>query len=291
MSSAVPRVFATPELLECILIYLPLESLLQAQLTSRSFNALIRTSPTLSQLLFLHPNPPSAAWHLNPLLRQHFPPFFFIGDFDLCTGTTISSFRFMKWTHNASSRSAFLRKEASWRNMLVVQPPPAILLVSRGTYHVNPETGSYRMYDATYEEPGEEVANVPFERGVTMGMIYDIVLSFLGKDPEGAFSLAFESIAEGVRIVLRLYSVVSCDIDEHDEEDWELYESEGRQVGVDDLEWRQVERDCLDDELRLSEMYNSWGRSLTKEKGGMLEQDFWKQAHRARIQEFLSRRD
>lgn len=94
MSSATSLVFSTPELLESILSYLPLPSLLQAQRLSRSINVLIRTSPTLQQCLFQKPSKSTPNWHLNPLLRQHFPPFFFIPQ-DLWTGTTASSLQFM----------------------------------------------------------------------------------------------------------------------------------------------------------------------------------------------------
>lgn len=167
--------------------------------------------------------------------------------------------------------------------MLVIQPPPTTLLVSQGTYHVDAETGSYREYDGTYDKEGEKVATVAFEKGVTMGKIYDIVLSFLKKDEGGVFSLGFDARDDGVRIVMRLYSVISGEGELAEE----LYESEGREIGVEDLEWRPVRQDRLDDEHKLSELFETWGSDLTKEKGGTREQDWWRKAHQARIREFM----
>jgi hypothetical protein len=57
MTSAIERVFATPELLEAILIQLtPTNQLLRAQLISRLFHTTITTSPKIQQLLFFRPN-------------------------------------------------------------------------------------------------------------------------------------------------------------------------------------------------------------------------------------------
>lgn len=287
MSSATSRVLATHELLESILIHLPLKGLLQAQLISRHFNSVIRTSPRLRQLLFQWPEQPNPEWRLHPLLSHHFLPFFFIDNYGLSAGVDRYFSKYMKWTENGSTRSAFLRKEASWRNMFVAQPPPSSLLVSRGTYYVDPETGSYREYDATYEEPGEDVSHVSSENGVTMGVIYDLVLSFMTKEERGGvFNTAFESRDDGVRMALRLYRVVECIIDE---DGGVLYESEGREVGVDDLEWKQVRQDRLDDEHRLSEMYETWGCDLTLEKGGVSEVEWNKGALAAMHREWMER--
>lgn len=81
--SVAHRVLDCPELLELILLQLPIRSLLHAQRICRSFRDAIRSSPTLQQALFFQPlprlptdSPATQDQVLNPLLVENFRPFF-----------------------------------------------------------------------------------------------------------------------------------------------------------------------------------------------------------------------
>lgn len=274
MFSAVALVFSTPELIEIVLGHLPLPSLLQAQLISRPIHGVIRTSPTLQQLLFLRPSPPSAEWHLNPLLRRHFQPFFVIS-YNSSSGADGAMYQIMEWARNQTSRSAFLHKEANWRKMLIVQPPSTTLLVSRDTRLEPPENCDTEISDTVTDAAREKVANMVFEHGITMGKVYDIVHSFLMKQPGGVFSLAFDSRDDNVRMTLRLYTKVAFDPADSRLHNRGLYRSEGMEVEMNDLDWTIVKNDWLDDERKVDQMFQSWGKDLTEQKGGMTDQEWW----------------
>jgi hypothetical protein len=160
MASACECVMSTPELLETVFIQLnSLSALLHAQLVSRHFHTVIASSPKLQQKLFFRPSAnreDSQQWTLNPLLRQHFVPFFLTRSMP-----DYASFKLMDWVK--SKPEAFLRADASWRQMLIVQPPPAEVTVVRLSEGQGGEC--------------EEQAIVPFHDrlcgGLTMGIIYD----------------------------------------------------------------------------------------------------------------------
>lgn len=118
-----------PELLETILLNPPIKDLLLAQRINKTFQAAILSSPKLQQALFLKPLagsllqygvPPRAPqlWLESPEDPMHHVvhgnPFFhrFYGN----------SF-FMKSTPAGFDMDAIQRPEASWRRMLVTQPP------------------------------------------------------------------------------------------------------------------------------------------------------------------------
>ncbi|KAJ5171955.1 hypothetical protein N7492_004548 [Penicillium capsulatum] len=110
-----------PELLELILLHLDLRTLLTtAQSTCRAWTSLIRNSPRIQQALFF-----ASANHrekvYNPLLAEKFSPFFPNdspgSEYPLFTFTACDMFK------TPDQTNAFMRKEASWRRMLVQQPP------------------------------------------------------------------------------------------------------------------------------------------------------------------------
>jgi hypothetical protein len=171
MSTAQDLVLATPELLEAILSHLPPHALLFAQLISRSFHTAVTTSPTLQRLLFLRAAPLDAphTWTLNPLLRDLFTPFFVFG---LSAYGTVqqdhSSIRLMKCFATKGSNDVFLSKDATWRSMLVLQPPPKVLKVTRFVHAQARDIA----WDTTLD-CGKSLAG-----GVTMGVVYDIAESY-----------------------------------------------------------------------------------------------------------------
>ncbi|KAH8886535.1 hypothetical protein GQ53DRAFT_750550 [Thozetella sp. PMI_491] len=125
-------VMATPELLECVLLRLDLRTLLTAaQRVCRAWHSLIMTSPSLQKALFFSPVGPAAcdasgdykqvAYQPNPLLQTTFPSWFpRQSDGDVSDGKP-------PWIKTESTLKVFLRPEASWRRMLVRQPPPCKL--------------------------------------------------------------------------------------------------------------------------------------------------------------------
>ncbi|KAL1640921.1 hypothetical protein SLS58_006537 [Diplodia intermedia] len=176
------KVLQTTELLVLILAALPIKDLLLAQRVCRRFAALIQTSPALQQALFFRPLPASATrtpaaapaaplrsypsgllvtetWERNPLLASAFAPWF-----DRQAPGSVYSPPFyhpcaFETLPLNDSRDAYLRPEASWRRMLVTQPPAPALGLAQYTHGPNGDS----LADATLAMPG----------GVTMGVLYD----------------------------------------------------------------------------------------------------------------------
>ncbi|KAJ6538514.1 hypothetical protein DFH09DRAFT_1283342 [Mycena vulgaris] len=127
MSTAKIVVISTPELLELVLSNLPMRDLLvTAPLVSKTWQT-ITLSPTLQRALFFQPDP-SAEPVQNPLLVEMFPPFFTLeGDSHWSWPGEASSIMSMPWF---KAPDAFKWKEASWRRMLVMQPPAQKMTVT-----------------------------------------------------------------------------------------------------------------------------------------------------------------
>lgn len=149
------KVLTTPELLEIILLHLDTRTLLvSAQRVCQTWTVHIQTSPTIQQALFFRPaapNPKSEKAKLhghaepdqesingdeflcsqpiyNPLLVQAFPPFFplvYEGDLTEYEKRKKSHFSFkpLDMLSSSQKKNAYMRKEASWRKMLLCQPP------------------------------------------------------------------------------------------------------------------------------------------------------------------------
>src|SRR5450756_2373718 len=77
---ALAMVFATPELFEAVLGWLPLRDILTAQSVNHCWHDMINNSPTLQQMLFFRPIPDHICKNqqpqLNPLLASLFPALF-----------------------------------------------------------------------------------------------------------------------------------------------------------------------------------------------------------------------
>jgi hypothetical protein len=161
------QVFATPELHEAILLNLPLRHLLvHAQLVSRSWHSLISSSPVLQQSLFFRPSikEPQEPSRLNPLLCEAFPPWF--KNLSLSAAQSYGlfhpkCFEDLDWNSNDNKKVAYAREDASWRRMLVVQPPVRTLQMIRRWSGRNPDT---------YYE-----CRLQCEEGLSMGLLYDII--------------------------------------------------------------------------------------------------------------------
>jgi hypothetical protein len=123
--AATKKGLATPEILEMILIQVDIRTLLtSAQRVCHSWFDVISKSPLIQKGLFFTPVNDSE-WVLgekilNPLLIEAFPSIFPTKDrlyssrLDVCD---------LPMTQDALTMDQFIRKDASWRKMLVQQPP------------------------------------------------------------------------------------------------------------------------------------------------------------------------
>lgn len=140
MSSRPAQVFAIPELLENILIYLPMRDLLLAQSISRTFHTAIHNIPSLQEKLFFRARRVRAGDNdkirdVNPMLHPDHAPWFNATLYvahgpgqsvvSLKASEDNCLIRLEDRPDNSNKRlQSFLRKEASWRRMLPTQPPP-----------------------------------------------------------------------------------------------------------------------------------------------------------------------
>ncbi|CAG7964072.1 unnamed protein product [Penicillium nalgiovense] len=129
----------TPEILEMILAGTDMRTLLtSAQRVCRNWASLIRNSRSIQKTLFFIPIKDSE-WGIgqkipNPLLTETFASFF-------PTKNRPDSYQFdfsdLVMTRDASTLAQFIRADASWRKMLVQQPPISKI----GLFHISHEIG------------------------------------------------------------------------------------------------------------------------------------------------------
>jgi hypothetical protein len=206
MTSARTRVFETLELFEAILVQLPPRDLLLAQRISRGFQSVIQSSPKLQQSLFFRPESfeDPKIWRLNPLLRDLFFPWFVTAEYRWnLPGYDI--FQLLDWNRDAKTKEAFLHPNASWRRMLLIQPPPKDLAIVSWAHGQGGDSASK--------------ATIPFadreSRGVTMDVLYDIPLEFLSTHTVSNFGMGItESDGVAPNLTLYLMFVEQCCGDE-----------------------------------------------------------------------------
>ncbi|KAJ7093292.1 hypothetical protein B0H15DRAFT_831926 [Mycena belliarum] len=182
-TAARDTVLATPELLALVLARLPMRDLLlRAPLVCKTWHA-TTLSPDLQRALFFAPDPrplsdstsDSASESSssepppvrNPLLAELFPPFFVPRPptrFDWPAARALTALP------AASAPAAFARPDASWRRMLVAQPPPRAVYVVQKCQR-----------DERYSEVAMRVALL---RGLElrMGALYDLAARLANRD-------------------------------------------------------------------------------------------------------------
>ncbi|KAI1368202.1 hypothetical protein F5Y08DRAFT_10842 [Xylaria arbuscula] len=174
MTSNCDAVLQTPELLQEILLHLDMRTLLtSAQLVNRQWHELITTSPVLQQALYFEPIASSSdPATQNPLLSELFPYWF--REESRCEGSETpgpaligrEEFSGLPMARK-SRRHAFMYPRASWRRMLVRQPP--VLKLGRWTTAHGQWGDSHEM----------EIDEVP--EGLRMGRFYDLAQNWVGK--------------------------------------------------------------------------------------------------------------
>ncbi|KAI0554521.1 hypothetical protein F4679DRAFT_579544 [Xylaria curta] len=175
MASSCYAVLQTAELLQEILLQLDMRTLLTvAQLVSRQWHALITSSPPLQRALYLKPIVQSSSpATLNPLLVDAFPLWFQLAD----EVNTKRSKMIRKEDFDSlpmaqeSRRPAFMHPSASWRHMLVQQPPSLRL----GYWTL---THSMRGYF-------QDLQIREFPDGLQMGSLYDLSQHWACQDDAG----------------------------------------------------------------------------------------------------------
>ena len=262
MSSAQARVFNTPELLEAILSQLPPHDLLLAQRISRPFQAAITSSPTLQQLLFIRAAPVKdpKEWSLNPLLRDLFAPFFVVPAPNARAASTFTSLQRNEGCCTSEEMNALLRKEASWRRLLLLQPPVRVL----GVTQLEQTRGGNVAYDARFSFEGHPAG------GVTMGVVYDITESFT-RSRGGGFGLSVLEADDELQVTLYLLNVAQCTMG------YVAYTTGPRSEGAETAFW-SLELEEREDESAEMSFDSTWTTDLSVERGGVdvVEFESWK---------------
>ncbi|KAI1345011.1 hypothetical protein F5Y15DRAFT_410694 [Xylariaceae sp. FL0016] len=182
--SSLEEVLGTTELLEAILLQLDLPTLLVSALrVSHYFNDVISQSIAIQQALFFAPSPRVSTQGppiLNPLLLKPFTLWFHPSGHNALKnrGYSVHSFKDMEIWKQTPKAEPFMRRGASWRRMLVQQPPLTYLpMLSRG-FAFFPLDGRIRAVALR--------GAVDCEPGLRMGMLYDLTHRRLGVASEYA---------------------------------------------------------------------------------------------------------
>jgi hypothetical protein len=135
---------STPEILELILLQLDNQTLLTAaQQTCRGWRELIYRSPYLQKALFFLPESGRGDEEektQNPLLIRRFPSLFGKSN-EL--GSLLPSLDMIK---TPQKLEAYLRPEASWRRMLVQQPPVLVIGALESVYGMHDGHEFYEIH-------------------------------------------------------------------------------------------------------------------------------------------------
>nr|POF18497.1 hypothetical protein CFP56_63041 [Quercus suber] len=167
LSSAANAVFDTVELLESILLHLPMKDLLLSQRVSRAFRMTVLGSRVLQQALFFVPRMSGVyleeigiftgkSWHMARITEQRYEeqsaggPVYECAYYNplLCFGqehpSPIRTNRILDEVIDMDLRARPSAKHpvASWRRMLLTQPPTYLLF----SHAVQPSTGNLQKY-------------------------------------------------------------------------------------------------------------------------------------------------
>ena len=143
-SALIPPVLGIPEVLEIILLHTDMRTILTScQRVCRDWRNLITKSPSIQKALFFTPIKESE-WGAgekvpNPLLAEMFPTIF---PAKVNPGNRDFYFSDCTMTKDPVSLDRFVRKDASWRRMLVQQPP----ILELGLFHIDSARGGDSAY-------------------------------------------------------------------------------------------------------------------------------------------------
>ena len=183
-------VLDTPELLESILLYLDMWTLLLIQRVSHRWLATITGSTSLQRALFLHPERQqgdSKERRRNPVLAQ------LLNDCVPKSGNDLSSFHYSDFSNlpianDVRLQKAFMHPTATWRRMLVTQPP-IYKLGDWGMFEDDRPLGVGHLIK------GFRVSSLPL--GLRLGLLYAWVQEWL-------FRTSVEQASQGIYPVIQL---------------------------------------------------------------------------------------
>ncbi|KIM97470.1 hypothetical protein OIDMADRAFT_182778 [Oidiodendron maius Zn] len=178
------EVFSIPELLHFILLELPLKDLLVVQGVCCQWYEAIETSETFQEKLFFQPTrDQSRPPEFNPLLKMIFPSF--NEATTMTAGITRSMFHEVDWFKDPSRRYKFLRPEASWREMLSIQPYSKLVdVMIKCNCHCVWHEKRFGNLSYEYIEDMTEEDNIG-----RIGLIWDILAYLLDKTESAKVSI------------------------------------------------------------------------------------------------------
>jgi hypothetical protein len=163
MSSSIQSVLQTPELLLLISRQLDRRSLLTiAQPVSKRWRRMMKHDPVIQQILFfkgMTDSDPDFLGMFNPILVELFPGWLAGGN--RRSQSILNFYADLALAKTERRREAFLRPKASWRRMLVRQPP--VYTVARSV------VAGYKGGGRRYSRPTKRT----YKGGLTMGALYD----------------------------------------------------------------------------------------------------------------------
>ncbi|KAF4989373.1 hypothetical protein FDECE_14740 [Fusarium decemcellulare] len=192
------EIFRVPELLEMILLYLDMKTLLvSASRVCRRWSETMTESPQIQQALFFSPAPSSSEepkvrrpelFALNPLLFEKFGTCFFDVNREYAYHRRADSFLRMPWAPRQALKArgppsslsgmkptalskCFTRTRASWRRMLVSQPPPPFL----GYIWYDKLSSLFPRAQVAFIQPTSALRQDEVGNGIVMGQLYDMV--------------------------------------------------------------------------------------------------------------------
>ncbi|RAH86135.1 hypothetical protein BO86DRAFT_395581 [Aspergillus japonicus CBS 114.51] len=159
------QVLALPELLEPIFLSLDLRTLLtSAQRACTQWRSIVRGSSSLQEKLFFKPRAITKRHYspepiFNPLLTTAFPAIFHANNAISPHSDQEFNIADLELITHPAKRTAYLRPEASWRTMLIQQPPTSSFGIVQhhggqlgygGSYEIMKTEGGLRM-EALFE--------------------------------------------------------------------------------------------------------------------------------------------
>jgi hypothetical protein len=163
--AACDAVLETPELLETIFSYLDIRTLLLIQAVSSRWRDTVTGSSRLQRALFFIIQPSKSdttSRTQNPLLAELFSPFF-----DSRLQFDYGAMPHLPMAATATRLAKFMQPSASWRRMLVSNPPVYKL-------------GCWMTEESFYGElPTHSLRTLTFPHGLRMGKLYDLAQRFL----------------------------------------------------------------------------------------------------------------
>ncbi|KAJ5992668.1 hypothetical protein N7451_008392 [Penicillium sp. IBT 35674x] len=211
--NATRKCLDTPELLEMILTQTDVRTLLTSARVSRNWFNLISTSPSIQKALFFAPIKESE-WgreerFLNPLLTEAFPSLFPTKDklyndhFDI---------RELPMVKDTLTVAQFTRKDASWRKMLVQQPP----ISGIGLFAIESAMGG-KSVQCSSVPPDQKMQECGYD-GLRMERLFEVLLLTRFTSPEVYWSaegsIEFDAYSEKINDVfyqnLSKFGLVLC---------------------------------------------------------------------------------